>query len=105
MPSPSGEHGRFQPFSLACVSNTDGAVVQRICVRSVGRNLGEQPAARAGQSRVVNLKRFRRYAVASSLRWHADRDAEDPELIERLLAAMYRDGFVVLEAGISDPAE
>ena len=33
-----------------------------------------------------------------------DRDAEDPELIERLLAALYRDGFAVLEAGISDPA-
>ena len=45
-----------------------------------------------------------RDAVASSLRWHADRDAEDPELIERLLAALYRDGFAVLEAGISDPA-
>ena len=27
-----------------------------------------------------------RYAIASSLRWHVDRDAEDPELIERLLA-------------------
>ena len=58
MPSPSGEHGRFQSFALACVSHTDGAVLQRVCVRSVGRGLGKQPTARAGQSRVVNLKRF-----------------------------------------------
>ena len=59
MPSPSGEHGRFQSFALACVSHTDGAVLQRVCVRSVGRGLGKQPTARAGQSRVVNLKRLR----------------------------------------------